>query len=529
MRLALGLMGLALVACAEPAPLHTASVRLTGGPEAVAACEAHCVTTLGANTFRFGETIPLGPGQVVSCGDEILFERLPAGHQVVLEAWASDASGHVLEGVSDVITVVADATVDADIELLPLSVPVIAAVSPDPVDAGATGAELTLTGSGFEGGGGVSQVELDGVPLETVAWTDESVTAWVPAGVGGTEVTVRRCGIAAEAAEARVLADDLELMTFTPPGCGAGALELAGAVVVGDELVLAAACVGADEGFLLRLSGSTCSLAPQSVPLTARPLGLTRAGAGEVWLALDDPDGLLRVELATGSIHPGPSLDGDVPAALAVAGDRVFVIAEGAGGETELREVTATAAAPVPAMPADLTLLHLAATADRLALAAVDGSGDGELVVVDLDTGLVGEWSLPDCPQPAHLAAADATGSWLAVACPGDPGGVVVFELKEQGVTWTALPAGAAIQALAFDAAGDVVLLRDAGGEALRAVQVPGGDVLATWTVDWAGTLTGPLVRLPSGHRFLSPGPTPGALAILSPYAGTQLCGEEGP
>ncbi len=101
---------LPLLACEASSPESTALGRVRLGL-AADDCASFCATVMGAELFRDGESLPLGPGQSAACGATLDFDALPAGHRVRVRAWVGHETERLLEGTSDLVTVPSSATV----------------------------------------------------------------------------------------------------------------------------------------------------------------------------------------------------------------------------------------------------------------------------------------------------------------------------------------------------------------------------------------------------------------------------------
>ena len=508
MKWALPLLMVGCGAVPESAPVGTLRLKLTASVEA---CADFCADQVGAEVYREGESIPIGPGQVVTCGEDIEFDHIPAGHNVVLKAWVGAGPVHVLDGQSGVIVVPANAVAEVEIALAPKHVPHIAAISPDPVVIGADGADVTIVGDGLGVGAGLSRVMLGDTVLGA-EWTDGAVTAHIPPGATGTALRVQSCGVMAEgAAEVRIAGPELSAATSTPPGCTGFAARAATAAPGGD-VWLAAGC-GPGAGSLVRFVASSCTLGATATPLAGEPLAIDTSPDGTVVVALAGPSAVLVVP-PTGDPHALPGLPpGHTPIDVAVSPVMIYAVLSDPGGATTLWALGAT---PEPLENVTGDLRDAVAAGGSVLLCAVKPGGDASLVAYNEKTHGDANLPLDGCQDPRRIAA---SATWAAVSCAGAAPAIVAVPLIGGGEPQVH-PLAAAPEAIALDPLGDVAFVWEPGAGQVEAVALATGQSMGPWSLQ-AGD--GPLVSLPDG-RLLLGGPAPGALTVLAPYGGALPC-----
>lgn len=511
----------ALGACADAAP---GPARLRLGLDA-SVCFDYCAETVRATLYREGDLLPIGPSSSAPCGQDLVIDDLPAGHRLYARVDVLGVAGEpLLTGSSDVVTVAANASVDAPVSLAALVVPQIAAATPDPVVRAADDVTLTLTGSGFAQPGGAYGVELDGVTLPTSAWDDATVVATLRSDDVGADLLVRRCGVASEPLPIRIVArgGPASAAVPLPPSC-AGRRFVALAPD-GDAALAAVACDDPALGYLQRLTtAGACPLAVAEYwPLGDNPVALA-AASGTAWVALAS-GATVAVDVAAGSASAPPTprtlLPGVSATALVAApGPRVFAIgADAAGTALYELDVATGVGTPVPGADTGLTLSDLAVGTERVYAAATTGAV-GKLVGVPLGGATVTEWNLTDCIHPVRVAAGDA--GWVALACAeSDDARSVGFRLadgKDFPIAWQA---GGGPTAVVLDGVGDVALSLAPGGAELVAFDASGATELTTWGPVGAG----PALRLAATHQFLVSSSDGSGLAVIAPYAEGALC-----
>ena len=497
----LAALGALLAACAPAAP-GPATLRFALEAER---CADFCAETVRATVYRDGDPFPLGPPAVVACGADITFDDLPAGHRLAVEVELLDLTGApLLRGRSAVVTIAADATVDAPVSLAALAPPRLDAVSPDPVVPDPAGpVPLTLSGADFGDPGGAFGVELDGQPLDASAWGDDEIVAQLGPSARGADLAVRRCGVASAPLPVRVVPTAPALAPLAqPPGC-AGRRYTA-LTADGASVLAAVACDDAASGHLQRLvPDAACPFAlAEAWPLGDAPIDLS-AAHGRAWVALAG-GGLVLVPLG------GP--EGGAPRTVTLATDTAAVAVEAtAGGDGQVyaigRGPAGTAlfggpgaegpGAPVPGVDAALELADLASDATRLYAVGRAAGGVGKLVGVPVAGGTVSEWSLEGCSHPTHVATGGR--GWVAIACAEDGGARVVgfdpANLAQVSDLW----AGAdAPLGLALDGVGDAALVLGADGARLVAFAAEGARALVTWPALGGG----PAARLGASHEL---------------------------
>lgn len=532
----------ALTACdhVDPPTSPRATVRLALDD---ATCVATCADAIQARIFRVGDTFPLGPARIALCGDAIVFEALPAGAQVEIEVDVVAADGEVLwRGRSDAATIPADAELDVTVALEPLVTPELTSAAPDPVVLDPDGVSVLLTGVRFgpapDGDGGVT---LDGAPLDILAWSDDSLTVSLPPTAAGASLQARRCAIASAPLPLRLIdpAGPGHAEVPLAPGCSGRAF-VASAVEGGDALVVATRCDDPALGHLqrLRASAGACPLAAaEAWTLGASPRAVAVADA-VAWVALDATAAVARVDLPTNTrLTDAPLPAGAAALALVAAAGRVFALVTSPDdASTTLVELAPDApATAVAGLDANLAFAALATDGERvLATATADGPV-GKLIAVPLAAGPVASWSLPDCDAPGALAV--GADGWVAIAC-ADPTAprVVAFNLASTVLADAPLAAGVALDALTFDARGDVLVGLDAARAEARLLQLADGALtsLVTWP---AAALGGDAGSEPAATTLLAPfatddrlllGVDGGAgLSVWTPYDAAGPCPAE--
>jgi hypothetical protein len=493
-------------------------------------CDEFCATMVGAALYRPGEPLPIGPERTVPCGEPIVFDHLPGGQKVLAEAWVLDADGRRrLQGRSADVTVVADDAVPVPVELVPVLVPEILDVSPDPLAPDATGTEVAISGTGFGDGSGRFQVTLDGVAVAPVegAWTETEVRVRVPAGDGGTALRVVNCGVSSGPFPVRVLAAAPGTESLDPGGCPGGLSVRALAPLRGTPDVVVAAACGVS-GYVQRLLTGSCSMSAVAVKeLPGLPVALAAEDGGAAAWAAIEGGALVRAPLSAAAVlETGPALPGAaVPRALAFAGGSLWVLGE-AGGATRLYSVRDATASAFDDVPSELTLAAIAAAGGKVLLAATDATGKGRLVAVDPATSEVRLFPLDACGQPLAVEGGD-DGAWAAVACGGGLPAVSAIRLADAHVASVPLAPGQVPSSLAMDLAGSLAFAWDEAAGAMIAIGLDGGGVVGALAISppAAGVR---VVRAPSSDTLVLAGCHPGRLTLLSPFHAASPCATGG-
>jgi hypothetical protein len=489
--LLLACAGLLLACAGPPAPdaTRTASVRMALEADpwgcaipADANCSDFCVTTAGASLYREGESLPLGPGLTAKCGEGLSFSSLPAGHRVFATAFLAQGPTRMWEGVSEPLTVAADAVTELTTELWPVDPPVLTAISPEPALPGET---LTLSGSEFIRSAGPVWVQWDCTGgAQATAVGPSSAEVVLPADTLATELRLSRCSVTSNSLPIRIATAPTE-RPLSPPGCDGFMVQATASD--GAEALLAAACADGS-GQLLRFAPDGCSYG-ESVALPGTPVAVS-AGTS-VRVATDQA--LLRIENGVAS-DSGFGLP--VHALTATTSD-VWLIA-GDGDGALWREADDTFS-KVPGIVAG-ALRDVAAADGEVVIA-----GDGRLVILTIEGGNSDAPANPAC-DPVAVDARDGA-AYVAVACVD---GVIGYDLVARD--WTAhIPESVGVD-IALDAVGDAAFVL-AGGS-LGAASLATGRVFGPWLVNREP----PLLHV-GGHRLLT-----GSLALLGGWAGTDLC-----
>ena len=219
---------------------------------ALLTCDDYCVDSASIQ-HKHPTGLPVGPPVVLACGESADFVELPPGHQMSFDVSIRDGNTIVMQGSSDLITIVANQVTEVAVPLAPVRAPLITAVGPDPAMVATSDAELTVTGTDLGGGGGLSRAELDCTPLAS-DWAADSVTVTVPQGSAGSALTVRRCGVASQPWPIRLVGQDVRTDALVQSGCDEARAAAA------DDGVLHVACRDGDQEVLLRFDPDTCSL-----------------------------------------------------------------------------------------------------------------------------------------------------------------------------------------------------------------------------------------------------------------------------
>ena len=517
-----------ITGCAQDAP---ADGRVSLALDA-SVCADFCTQAVGAAVYRAGETIPIGPEQIVACGDPLVFDHIPAGHRVQVQARALGLGGVVLlEGRSAEVIPVADDEVAVPIDLQPVVRPVIGAATPSVVAPVESGVEVILSGTSFGEGDGLASVEIDGVPVEVVAgsWNDASVHVVLMPGTGGSVVRVRNCGVASEAFAIRIFADPPGLESLQPQGCPGG-VSIRSIVPLGgtSDLLLASACQSS--GYIQRFLTGECAVsAVLQKPLPGLPVAMTTDPDGlSAWVILEPPGGLIKVPLAADlPVEPGPSMpDGAVPQALVWSGDSLWMLCDLAEGRRLFR-VRDGAATRFEDVPADLALHDIASAAGVVLIAAANATGEGRLVVVNPVTSEVRRITLPGCEEPAGVVGGD-DGRFAIVGCGGTAPSLAVVRLADGFVAAVPSPDVGRLTSLAIDLAGSVAFGWDAASGKLVGIELSGGTVLKTWLLGTSAEGMS-MVRLPSADTLAMAGPDAGRITLFAPYRGLSPCAIGGP
>ncbi len=522
------LLAAGLLRCSPEDPgMARVSLALDG-----ALCADFCAETIGAAVYRPGQVLPIGPEQVVPCGDPLVFDHIPGGQRVAVHAWVMGHGGtHLLEGQSEDVTVVANDAVTVPVDLRAVRAPAIATASLTAVAPVPEGTEITLSGTGFGDGDGLATIELDGTPAAVVggSWSDTSVRVRLRPGDGSSTVRVRNCGVASAPFPLRVVAAHPGSATMQPQGCPEGPTVHALAPLPGTpDLLLAASCQSS--GYLQRFLTSQCALsAVVQRPLPGLPRAIAVEGDGSAaWVALEPPGGLLRVPLSLDqAIASGPTLgEGATPRALAWAGDSLWVLGDLPAG-SRLFRVRDDQATRFQDIPTDLDLHALTAVGSHVLLAASNAAGEGRLIVVGSGAAEVRLIVLTGCLQPTAVAGGD-DGTWAVVGCGGGSPGLARIHLADGDVGWVVLPGGGVVGSLAMDVGGGVAFGWDDASGDLIGADLAGGTVLGTWHLG-PSPAAPPLVRLPDSDTLMLAGPEAGGLTLFSPSQAALPCTGEAP
>jgi|GEM_PF-1851497 len=508
-------------ACDRAAPVGRVSIGLSED-----VCHDYCLEALRATLFREGDDVlPLGPALQVGCGQTLSFPALPAGERVRATLQAYDITGELLlEGASEPLTIIADGVTEARVLLSAISLPEVDAITPDPVVVVAGPASVTLSGA-FGAALGDAGVEVGGstyTAAET-AWTTgaaaDAIALSLPLGAGGGPLVVRRCGIGSAPVDLRVIGPTLgEALVTAGPGC-AGAS--ARAAVLVDEAVLVAWGCGDGSASVswMHLHDTLCPLDPgASWSLSAVPDALAVKG-NTAWVG--GPAGLFSIDLASaGSAPRQVSGVAAVRALAATAGEVFAILAEGRLVRVDPAGVTA-----VGGFDASLELLALAASSDRMFVAARTTSGEGRLVS-EPTGGVVTVTSLEKsdlwCDAPSAIAVS-ADGLSVALGC--RQGGIGLWDVAAESLAF--VETGSTPEALAFDDTSDVVFGVEVGG-GLAIVDREGQALLHRYAHAARPDERPPLLMRLGGHRLLMPAAT-APLAVLTPFDEAGPCAAEPP
>jgi len=479
-------------------------------------CAAFCVDNAGADIYREDDlvAIPIGPGKTALCGEDIQFDELPAGHNVYLKAWIGAGGTRVFEGQSPPITVKASDVTTAEILMAPVAPPQIASVSPDPLVLGQD--TLSITGAGFGGGQGLSEINIDcaAFPVPEGDWGDAEITIKLPSSAKGANLRVRRCGVPSAIKPVRLVPATPATAPLTPPGCsGWTARDIARAP--DDDVMIAAACADGS-GTLLRLDPNGCGYG-DTVTLSSAPVAIA-ALTTETLVATAD-GGVLSVSMDNkASATSWPMANGAVRAMAAVA-DTAYAITD-----TTLYALDSAGSSALPNV-SPLALQDVA-VADGVVLIAAQstGVGSGKLVVYDVDSTNSDDKSFAGCTTPVGVAARPGT-SWVALACAEPAGlGVVGYDLAaNQWGAWADLGSGA-FAGVALDAVGDVALVLDSSaGGTLSATVLEDGRALAAW--DLLDGVSGNVgsATVDDAHTLMVGWPA-GSVTAVGPYATGAPC-----
>lgn len=502
------LAGLCVGCSPEPsADVHfaTVAVRLEVedplGCVPAASCSEWCVDRAAANFFRvddFLSDVPFGPGATAECGDPepMVSNPVLAGHLVWVSASMSQGPTRRFEGnTRDApVVVLANGLTTVDVPLAPTSVPLIAALSPDPLLAGH---ELVISGSGFGSGLGLSRVEIDCEGLASISWSDSEVRLVLPEGQGGDAIRVRRCGLYSPLSSIRLLANNVRESPLSPPGCDGFDVRALTLAPAPNELLVLAAC-GSGAGSALRFVPSSCGYGT-----TAELPGIPAAATSfqdAAYVAIEGGS-IVRLD-AAGAVTETGWASGEV---LALAADASTVWAITATG------LHAVGGAKVDAVAADLELRDMASSGQALLIAARDDSGaQGKLVVIE-SGGAPVEYVLPDCAQPRAVDARPGS-PFVAVACDG---GIAGFDLANKTLSWRAQP-DLLPKDVSLDGNGDVAFAVDGR---LVGAGLADGRALGERPLSASGSR---LFFSGAGHQLVLGGGA--TLTLLAPYAGAAPC-----
>lgn len=486
-------------------------------------CADYCLVALRATLYAEGDrALPLGPALQLGCGEEAVFEALPAGERVLVTAQMFAVTGELLlEGESEVLTIAADGVTDARVPLEARAAPAVSAVEPEPVIAVAEAAVVTLRGS-FGEALGRAAVELGGVSYGEDDWTwtsasgGDAIALTLPAGAAGGALVVRQCGVGSEPLEVRVIGGAPGAATVTRPAC-AGASALV-ATAVGEVVYIGWRC-GDGGGVVteMALGAAVCPLDPGVAwSLAGAPEAVAPRGEA-VWLG--GAGGVMRAR--AGAAEAPIEVASEAVRALAVTAERTWAIVDEGGGR--LVEVLEAGLGDVPGIDAGLTLGAVAGGNESLFIAATEGSGEGRLVVVP-DQGVAASFALQDgeqrCPGPVALAAA-ADGAHAVIACGGE--GVALW----QGQSFVRVAEGLEVVAVALDSSGDLAFGALAGGDGLVVIDLEARAVLHRFELAGWGAGARPLTLGLADHALLMPGAA--GLVVATPFSRAGPCAVEGP
>ena len=522
-------LGLALcaLACSGPPDAPggtTATVRLATEPGELT-CADFCVDSVSVSAFRVGDVLALDI-RTVPCGDPVVFDELPAGTEIYVQASLTSGPSVLMSGTSEPVTVPSGGVKDIEVPLEPGLRPTLDAASPDPLVLADEPTELTLSGAGMGFGAGLSQVEIDGQPLQTKegAWANGEVTVTVPGTTVGSALVVRSCGVASTALPLRLVGKEPAWSRFQLPGCNGLDVRGAAGVPGTEDVRVAAACGGTDAGVLLTFLAGACAQAPESISLDGTPVDVSVSpGPGlDTWIAYAEGP---VVRVPAGAPAPVPSAWNAAiftPRALAASPGAVHVIGVDKEGKTTLQTVGAAPRAGPPTLETGVgpgtELIDVVHVPGELLLAARHPDGVGKLIVFPLSDGATAEWVLPQCSEPTALDSDG--GDWVAVACAGSSPGVQALHRGDSKTHWIATP-GVAGGSVAVDLGGDVAFVWQATGGRLAGVHMPTDRLLADWDLEQgaAGAAGAPLVLAGGGgSRLVLGGPDAGELSVLSPY-----------
>ncbi|MFT7579227.1 MAG: hypothetical protein ACI9MR_000889 [Myxococcota bacterium] len=505
------LMALGLARCEGAASTSTLRLGLT-----TTMCVQFCASSISAELFLAGESLPFGPGRVAECGEALVFEALPAGEQVRAEVRVSNIFGEtILTGSSELVTIVADGDIDIHVALTATVLPLVLDAAPDPVVVTDDPATVALSGSGFEPPAGRFGVFLDTTALETIGWSAGAVTVNLAPGQSGSAITVQRCGVSSVPYPLRVVARDAPGSTVIAqaPGCQ-GRLFVSAEADSPGTVIVAARCDDPSQGYLQRFgpdSGECAYLGGTAWTLGSNPTAAASNGT-RIWVALADDARLAFV-------------DADVPAyvALPIGTGAVDVAALDDGSAYAVTDtgklITATmdAAALTPGVSETLEFTAVDALGDRVFAVAREGDA-GKLVELIVGGGSA-EYSLDGCAGPTHVAVS-ALAPWVAIAC--DEGRVLLYDpVEKQTLTW-ALPAGEAPDSMVLDDIGDVAIVgNDLGLHAVHFSEAEDARTLASWAVLPDAR---PLTAIGTSNRLLLSDNTGESLLVATPYDEAPLC-----
>ena len=524
------LLGAPCQAAPEPSGLGRVTVAL-----AADVCAAYCLTALRVELYEYdadGNPRLSGSPIQADCGEaSIVFDGLGAGRRVYVAVRGYDlTSTALLAGQSADVTVVADASQDATVQLAAVAAPTITEASPDPVSVTAS-ATLTLTGTSFMnplGRAGAALGATPTTPLPSTRWSDDTITVTLPADARGSEVTVTRCGIASQPFPVRLVGSALGTDRVPQaPGCSGRAAVAVASDAHGD-LVAAFAC-DAGPSYVQRFTtfaggSGLCPAAPDRAwDLPAAPRALAMAGTA-AWVAVasatDNIVSLALDDAAAAVATPRATLAGSVTA-LAAATDAtaVWALADGA-----LVRVDGGEADTVDGIEADWTVTAIVGATGRAFAVATAGDGGGRLLAIPSADAAVTTYSLSDCRAPVALDAR-ADGTRVVVACGGVNATRLVAFVPADGTRVAVDLAGPmdltdTLSAVAFDGLGSAALARTSDGRAnlIGFGAAPGA--VAAWPGAFVGA--GPLARVGTSHRFVVP--VGGELDVLSPYDADGAC-----
>jgi len=509
----------ALSACDrdDAAPLGRVSVALSAD-----VCADYCLIALRASLYADGDDVlPIGPALQVGCGETLTFAALPAGERVRVVLQAFDITGEqLLDGSSEPITIIADGVAEARVKLVANAPPEVTSYGPDPIVVAAGAAELTLVGR-FGAAFGRAGVTIGGqrYPADALTWTHsdtDEITMSLPNGARGGELVVEQCGVGSAPIELRVIGATMGEAAVTAGATCIGANARA-AVAVDDGVLVAWGCAdGSGVLTSFKLDDALCPLDPgaswslATVPDALAVRGDTAwvGGAGLSSVVITSPGGT-PTTVSREAVH-----------ALAATGNELFAII---GDVQAKRLVRLSEAGPsdVAGVDAGLTLVALAASPERVFVAAQTSTGEGRIISIP-SSGVVAAYSLVDgalrCERPMALALAP-DGLNAVIGCVG--GKVAVWRTDLQRLS--VIADVGQLESLTSDTRGDLFFGSDVGGASVAIIDIRSNQVVHRFartarSIDRPALLVG-LAR----NRLLMPTAS-ASLAVLTPFDQAGPC-----